>query len=265
MCSCVTFYFCSVFQKLTSTPSVPLRIAATRPRAYTFACIRIRVPRCLSWSVSFFGSTVQHRHRLEVTGRILFRLFDDVVPRMAQHFREFMTGKYSFGYAGSSFYRIIPNVCIKFNVRLRSTPNRIYHNSSCRKAAILCCIIGLERSIPGETIRRLVLRGTPQFSLAPAVDVSLSCRMTKTDAEFYAFCKMRSLCRSTTDLVFFLWPTRALTRTDPRYVYFHEKICIGSEREACGFTEGRVESVDTSSSRRKSLNGSTACTWSLAK
>ena len=183
MCSCLTSNFCSVFQKLTITPSVPLRIAATRPRAYTSACIRIRVPRCPSWSVSFFGSTVQHRHRLEVTGRILFRLFDDVVPRMAKQFREFMTGQYSFGYAGSSFYRITPNVCINFYLRIRSTPNRIYHNSSCRKAAILCCIIGLRRLIPGGTIRRFMLRGTPQFSLAHAVDVSLSCRVTKADAE----------------------------------------------------------------------------------
>ena len=73
---------------------------------------------------------------------------------------------------------------------------------------------------PRGKIRRLVLRGTPQFSLAPAVEVSLSCRVTKADAEFYAFCKMRTLRRSTTELVCFLWPMRALTRADPRYVYF---------------------------------------------
>ena len=41
---------------------------------------------------------------------------------------------------------------------------------------------------------------------------------------------------------------------------FMKKNRIGSEREACGFTEGRVESVDSSSLRRKSLNGSTAGT-----
>ena len=162
---------------------------------------------------------------------------------------------------------IIPNVCINFHLRIRSTPNRIYHNSPCRKAATLRRIMGLGRSIPGGTIRRLVLRGTPQFSLAPAVDVSLSCRVTKADAEFYAFCKMRTLCRSTTDLVCFLWPTRALTRTDPRYVYFIY-IYINqhwSKIRACGFPEGRVESVVSPSSRRKSLNGSTAGTWCLEK
>jgi Cyclophilin type peptidyl-prolyl cis-trans isomerase/CLD len=43
-------------------------------------------------------------------GRIVFRLFDDVVPRTAQNFRELATGQHGFGYAQSSFHRIIPNV-----------------------------------------------------------------------------------------------------------------------------------------------------------
>ncbi len=43
-------------------------------------------------------------------GRIVFRLFDDVVPRTAQNFRELATGQHGFGYTESSFHRIIPNV-----------------------------------------------------------------------------------------------------------------------------------------------------------
>ena len=45
------------------------------------------------------------------SGKIVFRLFDDVVPLTAQNFRELATGQHGFGYAESSFHRIIPNVC----------------------------------------------------------------------------------------------------------------------------------------------------------
>ena len=43
-------------------------------------------------------------------GRIVFKLYDDVEPRTAKNFRELATGQHGFGYAGSPFHRIIPNV-----------------------------------------------------------------------------------------------------------------------------------------------------------
>jgi cyclophilin family peptidyl-prolyl cis-trans isomerase len=44
------------------------------------------------------------------SGRIVFKLFDDVVPTTTKNFRELATGQHGFGYAGSTFHRIIPNV-----------------------------------------------------------------------------------------------------------------------------------------------------------
>lgn len=57
----------------------------------------------------FFDVTIQD----EPAGRIVFKLYDDVVPKTAQNFRELATGKHGFGYAGSPFHRVIPEFMLQ--------------------------------------------------------------------------------------------------------------------------------------------------------
>ncbi|MFP3986071.1 peptidylprolyl isomerase [Streptomyces sp. E11-3] len=57
----------------------------------------------------FFDITIND----EPAGRIVFKLYDDVVPKTAKNFRELATGEHGFGYEGSGFHRVIPDFMLQ--------------------------------------------------------------------------------------------------------------------------------------------------------
>ncbi|CCM00226.1 uncharacterized protein FIBRA_02254 [Fibroporia radiculosa] len=63
----------------------------------------------ISMSNVFFDVAIDSKP----TGRIVFKLFDEAVPKTARNFRELATGQHGFGYSGSHFHRIIPNFMLQ--------------------------------------------------------------------------------------------------------------------------------------------------------
>jgi peptidylprolyl isomerase len=64
---------------------------------------------CAMSSNVFFDMTIDDAP----AGRIVFKLYDDIVPKTARNFRELATGEHGFGYAGSPFHRVIPDFMLQ--------------------------------------------------------------------------------------------------------------------------------------------------------
>merc|ERR1711881_801385 len=80
---------------------------------------KMKIFTCLLLPALVVGQAKRSKIYFEVAadgvplGRINMELFNEVVPRTAENFRQIATGEAGFSYTGSKFHRVIPNFMLQ--------------------------------------------------------------------------------------------------------------------------------------------------------
>ncbi|KAM7193412.1 peptidyl-prolyl cis-trans isomerase [Rhypophila sp. PSN 637] len=92
--------------------------STTRIAARAFSASKIANMSKVFFDVEWEGPVLDAsgkptREVKQQSGRINFKLYDDVVPKTTRNFLELCTGQNGYGYKGSSFHRIIPEFMLQ--------------------------------------------------------------------------------------------------------------------------------------------------------
>lgn len=143
----------------------------------------------------------------------MFKLYDDAVPLTARNFRELAIGTEKdgkkLGYKGSSFHRIIPEVCHRISLFPHCAERCSCACSSCFKEATL-----LDMTEPVVCRYTATASRVGDYSCFTVESTNLTVFIFVTYPALLCRVKTKTLSTFMTSQVCSRWPTRVPTRTD---------------------------------------------------